>query len=63
LPFLALTVEISLYNPFINALSTLKSLALKKTGTVYSFMVGDGAYWFIGMHQKKQNQRQVRIGT
>jgi hypothetical protein len=31
LPFLPLTVKILLYNPFINTLSTLKSLALKKT--------------------------------
>jgi hypothetical protein len=44
-----LTVEISLYNPFINALSTLKPLVLKKTETGYSFMVGDGADRFTGM--------------
>jgi hypothetical protein len=54
LTFLPLTLKIQLYNPFINALSTLKSLSLKETGTEYSFMVGDGVYRFTGMPKKQK---------
>jgi len=45
-------VKILLYNPFINALSTLKSPALKETENEYSFMVRDGAYQFTGCQKK-----------
>jgi len=52
LTFFPLTVKILLYNPFINALSTLKSPALKETENEYSFMVRDGAYQFTGCQKK-----------